>query len=452
MHVESESRERAGGWGCGTWSMLVGGLVIGALITSLLINFASVQSRVDANLTRIREAGEPITTQELESYYAVPPPDDDCTQLWLGAMAPFDTPAFESAAKEMLILGRPGEIPLPGEPWPDLDVTKKFLEQYQSSLDLMHEAAERGGAARYDIDFELGLELELIHDQKLRTAARLLTLEANVRAHQGDARGTAESIQTMFMVARSLENEPLIISQLVRIALSGMAKRELLRLLPIVEFSDEDLRQLQTDLRAADYGEGLRRAMIGERVMVMWAHETMNAQLNGLWEIARGPDRRLTLDFFEQIIIAAEQPWPQAMTAAKAAEVEINNVSGGSGWKSSLYIMTTLLTPSVQVLFPATARAIAKRDAVDAAIAIELFRRRNGSLPEKLEQLVPEFLPQVPIDPFDGQPLRYLVEPDRYVVYSVGDDGKDDGGFQEEDSPGPDFVFEVRLGGDEGDE
>jgi hypothetical protein len=38
------------------------------------------------------------------------------------------------------------------------------------------------------------------------------------------------------------------------------------------------------------------------------------------------------------------------------------------------------------------------------------------------------FLPAVPLDPFDGAPLRYKPLVKGYVVYSIGPDGHDDGG------------------------
>ena len=47
---------------------------------------------------------------------------------------------------------------------------------------------------------------------------------------------------------------------------------------------------------------------------------------------------------------------------------------------------------------------------------------------ERLEELVPQFLPSVPLDPYDGQPLRYKRLPAGFVVYSIGADGRDDGG------------------------
>jgi hypothetical protein len=46
-----------------------------------------------------------------------------------------------------------------------------------------------------------------------------------------------------------------------------------------------------------------------------------------------------------------------------------------------------------------------------------------------LDELVPEFISAVPIDPMDIQPLRYKLNADgTFVLYSVGEDGKDDGG------------------------
>jgi hypothetical protein len=42
---------------------------------------------------------------------------------------------------------------------------------------------------------------------------------------------------------------------------------------------------------------------------------------------------------------------------------------------------------------------------------------------------VPEFLSSVPLDPVDGEPLRYRRNGDgTFLLYSVGENGVDDGG------------------------
>jgi hypothetical protein len=45
-----------------------------------------------------------------------------------------------------------------------------------------------------------------------------------------------------------------------------------------------------------------------------------------------------------------------------------------------------------------------------------------------LDALVPAHLDAVPEDPIDGAPLRYDLRPPGYIVYSVADDGEDNGG------------------------
>jgi len=63
------------------------------------------------------------------------------------------------------------------------------------------------------------------------------------------------------------------------------------------------------------------------------------------------------------------------------------------------------------------------------AIALKRFQSANGHLPENLSGLAPEFLATVPLDPADGHPLRYRRNADgTFVLYSIGEDGVDDGG------------------------
>ena len=74
-------------------------------------------------------------------------------------------------------------------------------------------------------------------------------------------------------------------------------------------------------------------------------------------------------------------------------------------------------------------RAQTVANMVTAAIALERFRLSHHAYPEALANLVPEFLQSVPVDCMDGRDLRYRLNPDgTYLLYSVGDDGIDDGG------------------------
>ncbi len=61
-------------------------------------------------------------------------------------------------------------------------------------------------------------------------------------------------------------------------------------------------------------------------------------------------------------------------------------------------------------------------------LAIRAYSLQRGRKPAKLDDLVPDYLPEVPKDPFSGKELVYRVTPTGYLLYSVGVDGKDDGG------------------------
>ena len=432
------------------------GLLVVLLV--LLVTFAGIRfsvlarNRIEVQMAAMREAGEPTTPAELEGHYRLPPGVEDTTALWLEATALLETPEFESDAGDLPIVGRgDSEIPPPGEPWEDLQAVEELLQKYRTSVALMHQAADSGGAARYPTDFHQGLIMLMDHVQRLRGGARLLSLEAHVRAHRGDPAGAARSIRAILILARSLKREPTIVSMLVRIACEGIAIQQLEELLGTVNFSEEDLIELQEDLRAADYQEHVYQAMLGERVTIVTAIEDPTMQgidgpRGGLWRLTQRDALALSLEHMGELVAATRKPWPQALRDADQAEQRLDKITEASLVNRARYVLPALLLPAISVAFQAAARARATADAADAAIAVERFRRRHGRLPDQLDELVPEFLPEVPLDPFDGQPLRYLVDEAGCRIYSLGMNQTDEGG--EGDLAGdPDLVFRVGASG-----
>ena len=70
-----------------------------------------------------------------------------------------------------------------------------------------------------------------------------------------------------------------------------------------------------------------------------------------------------------------------------------------------------------------------ERQLAITALALRRYELRHRQPAPDLAALVPTFLPAVPRDPMDGKLLRYQLKPDgEFLLYSVGEDGKDDGG------------------------
>ena len=96
--------------------------------------------------------------------------------------------------------------------------------------------------------------------------------------------------------------------------------------------------------------------------------------------------------------------------------------------------------PFIEDLFGIPEHSIGIEDALQVEIsatlvmiAIAEYKVRQGNYPAHLDDLVPEILAVVPIDPLHGGAFRYRLTPDDphgrpYLLYSTGLDRKDDGG------------------------
>ncbi len=76
-------------------------------------------------------------------------------------------------------------------------------------------------------------------------------------------------------------------------------------------------------------------------------------------------------------------------------------------------------------------RKLAEHRAAAILLAIALYRAEHeGALPRAVKDLVPGYLPKVPVDPMrvDGRPFVYRPDSRPPILYSVGLNGKDDGG------------------------
>ncbi|MBN2473083.1 MAG: hypothetical protein JXB62_00645 [Pirellulales bacterium] len=436
-------------WGClGCGGCLVVAVVILVLVAAVVFFTWSrgAARRAQAELALARQAGEPTSAEELELFYERTDDEQEMAQWWLQGALPLRGEAFTAAAGNLPIVGDgEGEIPPPGQPWPELQAADDFLGQYARPLQQLHEAAEADRPARYPIDFSQGFNARLDDIQALRAASRMLALEAHVRAHRGDAHGAALSIEAILALADSLKQEPLLISQLIRLALEGMGHEVFHRQLPTAGFSEEDLDRLQARLRAIDDSDGLQRAIIGERVMGIQAIEgpaSAGAELPvSLPRFLVDDNLAYYLGYMRRIVAATKSPLPQARKQMEQIGQDLQQETGGrSPLAAPGRIMAASLVPAHSTVVNAAARGAATRRASDVMIAVERFRRAHGRLPESLAKLVPEYLPEVPADPFDGLPLRYAVREGQYIIYSVGKDGVDNGGEGDE-SGDPDWVF-----------
>jgi hypothetical protein len=127
------------------------------------------------------------------------------------------------------------------------------------------------------------------------------------------------------------------------------------------------------------------------------------------------------IEYHQKILDAEQMPREKQVQYCQKAEEEITHLG-------MQYALTLILTPALNKINQIHLRVMAQADCAVTALAVERYRLKEKKLPETVEAMVPGYLPQVYVDPFDGKPLRYQLTEPGYMVYTIGEDGVDDGG------------------------
>ncbi|MBU0678356.1 MAG: hypothetical protein KJ626_09580 [Verrucomicrobia bacterium] len=160
-------------------------------------------------------------------------------------------------------------------------------------------------------------------------------------------------------------------------------------------------------------------------------------------------------DYFRTAIANLSRPLSQQAVSQALLDAEAFQIRGRrfplhflirNSFGKILFAVMTPAIEKVQIRERYTRTLIR---AIQTACALQTYRREAGEYPTDISLLVPEYLPEIPIDPFDDRPLRYA--PHTGTLYSVGDNLIDDGGDDGKDSgwrgasriKAPDIVFSV---------
>ena len=411
-------------------------LLMAALIWRMHLHF-----EVKKKIAAIRTAGLPSSPAELDFWYHRIPDSSNAAPLLSEAFALFKNlpGASSNMVREPKLIDR-------REHWSEH--TRKLIEHYVAtnsrSLAKAQEAVQRP-ACRYPVDFSYGLETKLPHLENLKNLAHLSALRALLAAENGQVSNSKRDVILILQLAKTLEQEPILISQLVRLSLITIAVRTVER-----SFDLGASAVLSADLAAAFANsintDSFRRAMIGERASAIpvfrlnmseaehredpepFSDTKTNKPLSGrpnpiIW--LTGFSER-DLNFYLMAMgtnVALASMSPQESLAATNVEREFTQKAEGK-----YYLYSSILMPAIARTFTKNATVLTRIQLVKVALSLDRFRVQTGQLPENLNQLTPQFLKSIPIDPFAGEPLRYRRLEKGYVIYSVDKDGHDDGG------------------------
>jgi hypothetical protein len=270
----------------------------------------------------------------------------------------------------------------------------------------------------------------------VRNGCLLLCLESVLCGEKGDSEGAVRAAEAAFQVADTLRLEPVFISQLVRWAGQRFAVGALERTLSQIELSDAQLSRLIEAISQWPSSEAVRRLLVGYRCMYLDLFQRPQAVDQVYFQTAPGPARALLelynaaglaardgtifLDMIQACLATAELPLHQRYDASEEIETHFRERSEKGMLLKHISLIWHGLRSEVQ--------SLAFLRCGSTGLAVERYRLKKGDWPQTLAELIPEHLPDVPEDPFDGAPLRYKRLEGGFVVYSVGEDGVDDDG------------------------
>lgn len=342
----------------------------------------------------------------------------------------------------------------------EADFAEEFPEFARRALDLHCDALESYDWALDCSTADWGLKIRtpvwatvMPHLSNQRTLAHLLRTDALLAHAEGRSDDVLRRVDQLLTHAEHVGVDPaFVITHLVAVSIEARAYDLLERTSSTLELGQPGAR---------DIALGLMWRLLDEEPLSRRTHRAMQMERLSSLDVARecltgfpetyfsligasptaltswivtavtpmhALDALRALDAADNAIRAADQPdYPAARRKIRAYSADL------SGWPQRL---AHGLSRSLHVDWNNATRlkslALFRRRAAATALAIRLYELDHGERPLALDELVPQYLPAVPRDPFsaNGEPIRYLPWEYPARLYSVSDNGRDDGGVE----------------------
>ncbi len=430
------------GRGCAL-AAIVALAVLGLLVLAGYLYDLHWKKKVEAKLAEFRAAGQPVTWEEVLATREQIPDDENSALILLDAFAHLKRIEGEYSAELVYAYRTPsGSGARHSEP-----VREMILEYLQANVDaltLIGQAAQfRRGAYPLDAGQDPH-EADFCWLADLRAAVRLCAIEAVYRAEAGDCEGAVRSLVNGRRVVASLGDCPQLLERMMRIGTSGIWRCAVERVLEVCQLSPDQIRLLVDEAKQEQAQPSMRLALLSERLLGLRCASASARELIGLSD-RTDEDVPLGLHFYvavpglqEKDVLSYLSFMDELLRSCSMTPRErwrrTQQLLEESWQASAFYGFCTMLLPTVCRAVGVDVERGANLHALAVGLAVEQWRLAHGRWPDSLAELVPEFLKAVPEDPFSDGAIRYGKTEDGVVVYSVGQDGQDNGGISEEEA------------------
>jgi hypothetical protein len=308
------------------------------------------------------------------------------------------------------------------------------LPQYDEVVRLVVLALERPRCVFTPVVEKSGFSFPYL--APIRHLARHFAGRSLVAAHAGDTGIASQHIVHVFGLASLLNGDTTLISQLVSIAVYWKGLDALQLMESNAPLSDEARRAVLQRLTEVDASNAMTRALLVERagILIGIQHILTKGSLAdaaaGSATIGRTARERLFLlegvvrflQIATHIIDASRMKPTQAVFRLRLLGDQVQSM------REPQFIAFVGMCESMMSALKRRLDLMARIDAARIGLACEMYRTKTGAYPKSLDELTPEHLDMIPLDPYTGEPFVLEHRPNQLVVRSVGPNGTDDGG------------------------
>ena len=397
---------------------------------------------VESYRAQLQASGEKLTVSEMRPR-SVPPQQNSLATFQAANRLLSQYRFFDTNAPAPMRTVKPGKAMIA---WAQPDIrdqkTNTWLEAQAAAaeerelVELLESMVDRP-ALDFHLDYGEGFSLLLPHLAPLKRCAQHLSITAICDLQRGDTASAAEKIRAMLAIVKGMEDERLIISQLVRIAIANIGVAATWELLQSPKVTDEQLATLQREWTAAEFLRGGESALLMERAMCEavaarmhqssaefrqnvamssrgsssavpsgWAEQAANSAVlktkESMWRFAWSDPDELKMLRGQQIILNAfrlartNQAFATALgeqetgLAALGVRPQSDSDKGYFGIDENVSSMLSQSLISIQRVPQRIFRTEVARKIVIVAIALKRYQLRHGDYPPGLEALKAE--------------------------------------------------------------
>jgi hypothetical protein len=316
---------------------------------------------------------------------------------------------------------------------------QQLIEQdvVTQALSIVEQGTQRP-SCWFDRDYNDGIYTLLPNVPNLREFSRILSAKAQLEARAGNLDKAWNMVRTQLRFADAMLKEPIIVPQLVRIAIIRMACRTIQDLCAIEPPNEKQYRSIQELFPGLDDMAPMVRAIDGERLLIgEWA---FNLPKNELYKIdtdyeysenTPGIFYRLLIFriTFKPLFLADRAAYMRFMHESvglfeDSYEHEKANIEG-MDYHEKHHMLTSILMPATPRIKVIHSELTAELRITQAGLVLLQYKQSRDAFPDTLEALELQNIN----DPFSEQQLRYKSQGQDFILYSIGPDQKDNDGI-----------------------